>query len=264
MIAAPLAMLIAVRPCCAGSAEGRDHRPVGSGSAVEKRGVARRSPSVFIGGAAYSSFIVLRDGPVGPPGHGSELQSLPADPAREAGPLRGPGPLRRLRPARRRHPRAAGRVPRPGDLAEPGKAVRHRRRLQPDRLRLVHEGDPQPLPLRDHRPRRLEQPGAAELPADRHDPLLHPLGTGRQGPGGTAGADRGDRPGGAGGLRVARDPRPAQFQGRAALFPAAVVAPKSGWEDGARAEDRRAARSRGSICPPDAGACRSSTSPPSS
>jgi hypothetical protein len=30
----------------------------------------------FIGGAAYSSFMVLRDGPVGPPGHGSELQSF--------------------------------------------------------------------------------------------------------------------------------------------------------------------------------------------
>ena len=203
MIGAPLAMLIAVRPLLS---------EITGPSVGIVRAAWAALAVVFIGGAVYSSFIVLRDGPVGPPGARLRAAVLPADPARETGPLRGPGPLRRLQPARRRHPRAAGRVPRPGDLAEPGKAVRHRRRLQPDRLRLVHEADPQPLPLRDHRPRRLEQPGAAELPADRRDPLVHPLGTGRQGSGGTAGADRGDRPGGAGGLRVARDPRPAQFQ----------------------------------------------------
>jgi hypothetical protein len=31
---------------------------------------------VFIAGAAYSSFLALRDAPVGPPGHGSELQAF--------------------------------------------------------------------------------------------------------------------------------------------------------------------------------------------
>jgi len=30
----------------------------------------------FIGGAVYSSFLALRDAPVGPPGHGSELQAF--------------------------------------------------------------------------------------------------------------------------------------------------------------------------------------------
>jgi hypothetical protein len=30
----------------------------------------------FIGGAAYSSFLALRDAPVGPPGHGAELQAF--------------------------------------------------------------------------------------------------------------------------------------------------------------------------------------------
>ena len=69
-------------------AAGRDSTPAHVGWSV--------LAVVFIGGAAYSSFIVLRDGPVGPPGHGSELQSFLPDPAREAGPLRGPGPLRRL------------------------------------------------------------------------------------------------------------------------------------------------------------------------
>ena len=31
---------------------------------------------VFIGGAVYSSFLVLRDAPVGPPGHGAELRAF--------------------------------------------------------------------------------------------------------------------------------------------------------------------------------------------
>src|SRR5205085_10999570 len=30
----------------------------------------------FIGGAIWSSFLVLRDAPVGPPGHGSELKAF--------------------------------------------------------------------------------------------------------------------------------------------------------------------------------------------
>jgi hypothetical protein len=67
MIAAPLAMLVAVRPLLTEI----------SGDSV---GVARAAWTAlavaFIGGAAYSSFLVLRDGPVGPPGHGSELQSF--------------------------------------------------------------------------------------------------------------------------------------------------------------------------------------------
>jgi hypothetical protein len=31
---------------------------------------------VFVGGAVYSSLLVLRDAPIGPPGHGSELQAF--------------------------------------------------------------------------------------------------------------------------------------------------------------------------------------------
>src|SRR5207244_13569379 len=30
----------------------------------------------FVGGAVYSSLLVLRDAPVGPPGHGAELQAF--------------------------------------------------------------------------------------------------------------------------------------------------------------------------------------------
>jgi hypothetical protein len=61
MIAAPLAMLVAVRPLLAEFAR----RTGWTVLAV-----------VFIAGAVYSSFIVLRDGPVGPPGHGSELKAF--------------------------------------------------------------------------------------------------------------------------------------------------------------------------------------------
>ena len=123
---------------------------------------------------------------------------LPADPPRQAGPLRRSGPLRRLRAARRRHPRAAGRVPRPRSLRQPGEAVRHRRRLQPDRLRLLLARHPRPLPLRDHRPGGLGQPGAAQLQADRRHPLLRPLEADRQDPARPPGPARGHGGGGAG------------------------------------------------------------------
>jgi hypothetical protein len=77
MIAAPLAMLLTIRPLL----EGRR---------AEKRGpTAQIGPSagggrlawggfavVFVAGAIYSSFLVLRDAPVGPPGHGSELSAF--------------------------------------------------------------------------------------------------------------------------------------------------------------------------------------------
>jgi hypothetical protein len=61
MIAAPLAMLVAVRPLL---------------TEFPRRAAWTALAVLFIGGAAYSSFMVLRDGPVGPPGHGSELQSF--------------------------------------------------------------------------------------------------------------------------------------------------------------------------------------------
>jgi hypothetical protein len=67
MIGAPLAMLVAARPLLAEVAG-------------PSRGVVRAAwmalAVAFVGGAGYSSFIVLRDGPVGPPGHGAELQSF--------------------------------------------------------------------------------------------------------------------------------------------------------------------------------------------
>jgi hypothetical protein len=87
-IAAPLAMLVALRPLLAGLLPSRGSGQAGSAPAGRDgspaswsgRGVTRMAWSalavVFVAGAAYSSFLVLRDAPVGPAGHGAELRSF--------------------------------------------------------------------------------------------------------------------------------------------------------------------------------------------
>lgn len=89
MIAAPLAMLVAAkaliwefpsllpqrgrpesRPAQQGAAAG-----LGSVGALRRLGWAMLGIA-FIGGAIYSSLLVLRDTPVAPPGHGAELSSF--------------------------------------------------------------------------------------------------------------------------------------------------------------------------------------------
>ncbi len=79
MIAAPLAMLVAIRPLLAefglrvrplyGIAPQRTNAPV-------MRLAWSALAIVFVAGAAYSSFLALRDAPVGPPGHGAELRAF--------------------------------------------------------------------------------------------------------------------------------------------------------------------------------------------
>jgi hypothetical protein len=65
MIAAPLAMLVTVRPLLT-ELGGRSPARLGwTALAV-----------VFIGGAVYSSFLALRDAPVAPAGHGGELEAF--------------------------------------------------------------------------------------------------------------------------------------------------------------------------------------------
>jgi Ca2+/Na+ antiporter len=66
MIAAPLAMLVAVRPLLG------EFPQVGSHLRIAWTLLA----VAFIGGAAYSSFLALRDAPVGPGGHGAELEAF--------------------------------------------------------------------------------------------------------------------------------------------------------------------------------------------
>ncbi|HEX5610440.1 MAG TPA: hypothetical protein VFX45_10160 [Solirubrobacterales bacterium] len=84
MIAAPLAMLVAVRPLVTEFA-----RPVRSSSRIPGQTANRRGGAAglariawsllavaFIGGSIYSSLLVLRDAPVGPAGHGGELKAF--------------------------------------------------------------------------------------------------------------------------------------------------------------------------------------------
>jgi len=88
IIIAPLAMLVAIRPLLE---EFPRLRSRGGGSAGPSPLLSAGPPSpapptlriawavlaiVFIAGAAYSSFLALRDAPVGPPGHGGELQAF--------------------------------------------------------------------------------------------------------------------------------------------------------------------------------------------
>jgi hypothetical protein len=65
MIAAPLAMLVTIRPLL-----------TGIGGALVRRLAWGALAIVFVAGALYSSFLVLRDAPIGPPGHGSELRAF--------------------------------------------------------------------------------------------------------------------------------------------------------------------------------------------
>jgi hypothetical protein len=78
MIAAPLAMLVAIRPLLAELGRGVRWSP-----SAQRRNADRAArlgwtalAIAFIGGAAYSSLLVLRDAPVGPPGHGAELRAF--------------------------------------------------------------------------------------------------------------------------------------------------------------------------------------------
>jgi hypothetical protein len=65
MIAAPLAMLVAIRPL------------LSELGLLPARRLAWAALAVaFVSGALYSSFLALRDAPVGPPGHGSELKAF--------------------------------------------------------------------------------------------------------------------------------------------------------------------------------------------
>jgi hypothetical protein len=90
MIAAPLAMLVVIKPLlwefpALRSKRGRGYASIGGKSSTAS-GEERRSPAlaagwaalavVFVAGAVYSSFLVLRDAPVGPSGHGGELEAF--------------------------------------------------------------------------------------------------------------------------------------------------------------------------------------------
>jgi hypothetical protein len=81
MIGAPLAMLVAIRPLLAEFHLNRVRSyPPRAGKSANANSVVRVGWALlavaFVGGAAYSSFLALRDAPVGPPGHGAELRAF--------------------------------------------------------------------------------------------------------------------------------------------------------------------------------------------
>ena len=76
MIGSPLAMLIAARALLSGPGDGWGAR---AGSAGPLRLGWAALGAAFLAGAAYSTFLVLRDAPVGPPGHGAELRAFVAE-----------------------------------------------------------------------------------------------------------------------------------------------------------------------------------------
>jgi hypothetical protein len=80
IIAAPLAMLVALRPLLTEFGRRRAENTPIRQEIGPSTGVVRVGWTVlaviFVGGAIYSSFLALRDAPVGPPGHGSELEAF--------------------------------------------------------------------------------------------------------------------------------------------------------------------------------------------
>jgi hypothetical protein len=84
MIAAPLAMLVAIRPLLFELSNRKARRRASNVQIMDalgpSAGIWRIGWAVlavaFVGGAVYSSLLVLRDAPVGPPGHGAELQAF--------------------------------------------------------------------------------------------------------------------------------------------------------------------------------------------
>jgi hypothetical protein len=82
MIAAPLVMLIVARALLSGPTAVRGGEQLTFGTRARRSGplLGRLAwvtlGAVFLLGAAYSTFLVLRDTPIGPPGHGGELAAF--------------------------------------------------------------------------------------------------------------------------------------------------------------------------------------------
>jgi hypothetical protein len=79
MIVAPLAMLVIIRPLVTEfgrRAEKRSISALSSPSTPLLRVAWSALAVVFVAGAVWSTFLALRDGPVGPPGHGAQLEAF--------------------------------------------------------------------------------------------------------------------------------------------------------------------------------------------
>ena len=201
MIAAPLAMLVAIRPLLT-EFRRRADGPTDGSTFGPSAGLGRRVgwavlAVAFVGGAVYSSFLALRDAPVGPPGHGAELRAfLPivhGKPVLYAGQDRYAAyellgadthvPLVEFPDAER--------------LQNPEKPFDTGDAYSPIDFDSFSRGHARPLPLRDHRPRRLEQPGAAQTSSGSPRPPPTCSGNGPARPRRPPRPARGDRGGGA-------------------------------------------------------------------
>jgi hypothetical protein len=227
MIIAPLAMLVVVRPLVAefpGPRRGseRTSSRIAGETASSRRGsgLARVAWAVlavaFLGGAAYSSFLALRDAPVGPPGHGAELEAflpiLHGKPVLYAGQDRYAaydllGADTHVPLVEFPDPAVAPNEEKPFDTGDAYSPIDFDSfsRGTLDRFPYVITSRGAGY---SHAPPKI-RPGAPELPARRLDPLLRPLAAHRADAGRPARAARGHRGGGQRRLRLAGDPDPA-------------------------------------------------------
>ena len=254
MIGAPLAMLIAIRPLLAGL--GPPPRP------LLRVGWATLAV-VFVGGALYSTFLALRDAPVGPPGHGSELSAfLPivhGQPVLYAG---------QDRYAAYELLGADTHVP----LVEfPDEAV------QQNLEKPFDTGDAYspidfdsfsrstldafPYVITGRAAWNSEAPDAFRR--DRLDPLIRPLGKAARPAARAPRAARGDRAGGIRGLRLARDRDPHLEPGPRLPLPRGGDRAETRLDAGEHPRHRRQRDPGAGPARRDAGCSRSSTSPPS-
>jgi hypothetical protein len=75
MIIAPLTMLVIVRPLVTEFGRRAEKRSISAHIGPSTLGWSALA-LVFIAGAVWSTFLVLRDAPIGPPGHGAQLEAF--------------------------------------------------------------------------------------------------------------------------------------------------------------------------------------------
>ena len=214
MIAAPLVMLVAVRPLLAEFGRGpaaerpRPEPRQGRPWAPLQRLAWGALAVIFIAGAAYSSFLALREAPVGPPGHGAELRAfmpiVRGKPVLYAGQDRYAayelaGADAHVPLVEFPDPEVAQNPEKPFDTGDAYSPIDFdsfsRGTLNRFRYVITGRGG-------------VEQPGAAQLPPHRSHALLHPLEANRADAAQSPRAAGGHRSGGLGKLRLTGDPHP--------------------------------------------------------
>ena len=217
----------------------------------------------FIGGAAYSSFLALRDAPVGPAGHGGELRAflpiLRGEPVLYAGQDRYaayellgadthvplvefPDPAITQNPEK---PFDTGDAYSPIDFDSFSRGTLDRFPYVITGRAAWNSGAPHGFRRIAATPSYVLWERTGDVPQDRHV-LLE----------GTEAGARADCASPEIRILLANP-------GRASLFPGAAIGPKGRWDAGDTLQNRRAHGAGADACRAAAGASRSSTSPPS-